>query len=312
MERNANYALVGLISSVLLIGMIIFIVWLAGSRFSRDSDLYDVVFQGPVHGVAQGGEVDFNGIKVGSVSHISLDPKNSQLVIARIEVNPDVPIRKDSYATLEPQGITGINFIQISAGSPSQPLLKDTVPEGDIPKLASRRDTLSDLLAGGGFIIQKTVDALDRINLIFSHQNIRVLSATLRDVEGVTGELRAHKAIIADAQSAVRHADAAVQQFEVLARSSNVLVSQDARLSLSKLNGALDEVSGATHDLRDTVNKLKGPTQSFAETGLPQLTSAIRSLQTATDHLDQILGDVEANPRGLIGKAPAKEVEVKP
>jgi phospholipid/cholesterol/gamma-HCH transport system substrate-binding protein len=150
------------------------------------------------------------------------------------------------------------------------------------------------------------------VNLIFSHQNIRALSATLSNVAAVTGELRDHKEIIANAQSTLQHADAAVQQFEILAKSSNVLVSKDAKESLGKLNGALDEVSGATHDLRTLVDGLKGPTQSFAETGLPQLTSALRSLQMATDHLDRVLNDVESNPRGLIGKAPPKEVEVRP
>ena len=34
-------------------------------------------------------------------------------------VTSDVPIRVDSYATLEPQGITGINYVQITAGTPS-------------------------------------------------------------------------------------------------------------------------------------------------------------------------------------------------
>jgi phospholipid/cholesterol/gamma-HCH transport system substrate-binding protein len=312
MERNANYALVGAISTALLIGLVVFIVWLAGGRFNRDKDMYDVVFQGPVHGVAQGGEVDFNGIKVGSVSKIGLDPKNSQLVIARIDVTTDVPIRKDSVATLEPQGITGVNFIQISAGTPSQPLLKDTVPDGDVPKLASKRDALSDLLAGGGFVVQRTVDALDRINLLLSHQNIKTLGAALHDVQQVTGELSAHKAIIADAESAVQHADSAIAQYELLAKSGNTLINTDAKASIQKLNAALDEVTSATKSLRVTVDKIQGPTQAFAETGLPQLTSSLRSLQVATDHLDRVLGDVEANPRGLIGKAPPKEIEIKP
>jgi phospholipid/cholesterol/gamma-HCH transport system substrate-binding protein len=312
MERNANYALVGLISTALFIGLVVFVVWLAGNRFTRDKDLYDVVFQGPVHGVAQGGEVDFNGIKVGTVSKIGLDPKNSQLVIARIDVNTDVPIRKDSIATLEPQGITGVNFIQISAGTPSQPLLKDTVPDGDVPKLASKRDALSDLLAGGGFVVQKTVDALDRLNLLLSHQNIRTLGATLHDVQQVTGALSAHKAIIGDAETAVQHADAAIGQFEVLAKSGDRLVNSDARTSLLKLNAALDEVTAATKSVRATVDKVQGPTAAFAETGLPQVTSSLRSLQVATDHLDRVLSDVESNPRGLIGKAPPKEIEVRP
>ncbi len=67
MERNANYALVGLISAILFAGMVVFVVWLAGNGFSRNLDIYNVIFHGPVRGLSEGGEVHFNGIKVGEV-----------------------------------------------------------------------------------------------------------------------------------------------------------------------------------------------------------------------------------------------------
>jgi phospholipid/cholesterol/gamma-HCH transport system substrate-binding protein len=312
MERNANYALVGLVATLLLIGLVVFFVWLGGSKLSRDFDLYDIVFQGPVHGVAVGGEVDFNGIKVGSVNKVSLDPKNPQLVIARISITPDIPVRQDSYATLEPQGITGVDYIQITAGTPSKPLLKDAVPDDVIPRLASRRDAISDLLSSGATVVQRTVQALDQLNKLLSDENVRTLSASLHDLQALTAEMREHKAVIADAQQLLKDSDVTVNHFDELAKSSNALVSGDAKTSLTKLNGALDEVKGATQDLRTTLHALAGPTQTFAQTGLPQLTAAITSLQAATEHLDRVLGEVEANPRGLIGKAPAKEVEIKP
>jgi phospholipid/cholesterol/gamma-HCH transport system substrate-binding protein len=312
MERNANYALVGLASTILLIGLVVFAVLLAGRKFSRDYDTYDIVFQGPVRGLAQGAEVHFNGIKVGDVSRISLDPHNSQLVIARARVTSDVPIRADSYATLEPLGITGVNYIQITAGTPSKPLLKNTVPEGQVPRVASQRDALSDLLAGGGFIVQRTVEALDRINRVFSDENIKTLTATMSDVQAVTAELRERKLIIADAQKTLQDADQATQQITALAKSSQGLVDGDARTTLAKLSDAAGEIQTAAKSLRVTMDKLQGPTERFATTGLPQLTGAIVSVQRATDHLDQVLGEVQADPRGLIGKAPGKEIKVNP
>ena len=312
MERNANYALVGLITTVLLICLAVFVVWLAGSKVNRDRDTYDIVFQGPVRGLADGGEVHFNGIKVGNVTKIGLDPRNAQLVIARVSVTSDIPIRKDSIAVLEPQGITGVNYIQISAGTPGQPLLNDTVPDGVVPRLASRRDAVSDLLANGGFVVQRSVDALDRINLLLSTENIHSLSATLSNVQSLTAELRERRSVIEDAQKTVQDADAAMQQFTALAKSSNALINGPARASLAKLDAALDEMRGATAELHTTIHGLSGPAQSFAATSLPQLTSAIQSLQTATDHLDRVVGQVESDPRGLIAKAPAKEVKIDP
>src|SRR5512140_1861199 len=124
MEKNANYALVGLSSLILFIGLVIFVVWLARISFSQQFDLYDIVFDGPVRGLSQGGEVHFNGIKVGEVTRIALDRTNPSRVIARARVTSDVPIRVDSYATLEPQGITGVNYVQITAGTATKPLLK--------------------------------------------------------------------------------------------------------------------------------------------------------------------------------------------
>jgi len=312
MERNANYALVGLASTILLAALAVFAVLLAGNKFTRDYDTYDVVFLGPVRGLAQGGEVHFNGIKVGDVSKISLDPQNPQFVIARSRVTTDVPIRADSYATLEPLGITGVNYIQITAGTASKPLLKDTVREGQIPRIASKRDALSDLLAGGGFIVQRTVEALDRVNRVFSDENIKTLSAAMSDVQAVTAELRERKTIIEDAQKTLQDADEATKQFTTLAQSSRALVDGDGRKTLVKLSDAAGEIQATAKSLRVTLDKLEGPTETFASTGLPQLTGTIASLQRATDHLDQVLGEIQADPRGLIGKPPAKEMMVKP
>jgi phospholipid/cholesterol/gamma-HCH transport system substrate-binding protein len=312
MERNANYALVGLISTILLIGLVVFFVWLGGSKLTKEVAQYDIVFVGPVHGVATGGEVDFNGIKVGTVAKITLDPANAQLVIARVHITPDVPVRKDSYATLEPQGITGVNYIQITAGSPSQPLLMDVTPDDQVPRLSSRRDALADLLANGSTVVQSAMATLTQLNSVMSDKNVAHLSGILSDTHAVTAELRAHKSLVGDAQKLLQDADLAVRQVDQLAHSSDTLVSGDARTSLHKLDAALDEMRAATHDVRVDLQKLQGPTQSFAETGLPQLATAIETLEATAEHLNRVLNEVQANPRALIGKAPAKEVDVRP
>lgn len=64
--------------------------------------------------------------------------------------------------------------------------------------------------------------------------------------------------------------------------------------------------------MRQIVGRLEGPTSDFATSGLPQLTSAVQSLQQTAESLDRLIRDVEANPRGLVGKAPAEEIKVKP
>src|SRR5580698_8210477 len=153
MERNANYALVGLISTILLIAMIIFLFWLANFAFSQRYDTYDVVFHGAVTGLSRGGDVQFNGIKV--------DASDPNIVHASAKVRSDTPVRVDSAASLEPQGITGVNYIQITAGTTAKPLLKDATPHGQPLVIQATAGTISSLLSGGGTMVQRALETLD-------------------------------------------------------------------------------------------------------------------------------------------------------
>ena len=312
MERNANYALVGLTSTLLVIGLVVFSVWLAAFKFNQDYDYYDIVFAGPVRGLSEGGEVQFNGIRVGSVTGISLDTLDSSRVIARARVTSDVPIRVDSFAMLEPQGITGVNYVQITAGTPTLQLLKRVVPKGTVPRIRSEPSMLSDLLDNGGNVLVRAVEALDRVNRVLSEDNIKSISGVLDDVEAATAELREHKAIIADARRALQSADHAAQQVGELAASGNALVNGDGRQLVAKLGNAATDIEAAAKDLRTLMAKLEGPTGDFANTGLQQITSAGASLQQAADSFDRILGEVQQSPQGLFSRPPAHEIEVKP
>jgi phospholipid/cholesterol/gamma-HCH transport system substrate-binding protein len=312
MERNANYALVGFASLVLFVGMAAFVLWLAQVRFARDYDVYDIVFDGPVRGISQGGEVHFNGIKVGEVTRIALDPVNASRVIARIKVTSDVPIRTDSYATLEAQGITGVNYVQITAGTRTRQLLKAVTPHGQVPVIRSQKSALADLLEGGGTVLQRSVEALDRVNRLLSDSNLKTVGGMLEDIHSVTGELRERKAILTDAQHALQTMDITLQKFGQLSDSANSLVDGDAKKTLQNLASAADDLKQTSHKAQEMLSKLDGPTTDFAANGLPQLTATIGSLQTATESINRVLNEAERSPGALISKAPAKEIEVKP
>lgn len=95
MERQANYALVGAISTLLLIAGVVFVVWLGGSRFSNEYDRYRIIFEGPVRGLSVGGDVQFNGIKMGQIERIRLDEDNPNRVITDISLQARTPVRRD-------------------------------------------------------------------------------------------------------------------------------------------------------------------------------------------------------------------------
>jgi phospholipid/cholesterol/gamma-HCH transport system substrate-binding protein len=312
MERNANYALVGVVSLALFVALVAFVVWLAGFSFNRKFDIYDIVFIGPVRGLSEGGEVHFNGIKVGEVSDISLDAKDPNRVIARARLKEGVPVRVDSFATLEPQGITGVNYVQVTAGTTSKPLLKDTVTRDVIPVINSQKSALSDLLEGGGTVLQRTVQALDQVNKLLSNENVRSITTSMHNVEDLTAQLKKREKLLDDAQQTLRDVDAATLSFKKLADTSTNLVNGEGRQTLSRLAKTADELQQTAASARTMIAGLQGPTSDFATNGLPQLTSTIATLQRSAENLNALVAEARQSPRNLITKAPAKEVEVKP
>ena len=314
MERNAHYALVGLISMLLFLGMIVFVFWLAKFQFTKQYDIYDVDFKGPVRGLSSGGQVFFNGIKVGEVTKLSLDKADPNRVVARIRTTSDAPVRIDSTATLEPLGITGVNYIEIDAGTTSKPLLKDAAPANTIPVIRTKVGALESLLSGGGDVLTRTVEALDRVNRLLSDKNIASVSRHAgrrqhfvdHDFEKPAAAPRRRRR---DHQ--IDRRDLAEDQPSSL-RTATIWSTATASARLKNLADAADQIKSAAQDARATLAKIQGPTTDFATNGLPRISSAIVSLQSAAESLDRVVQDIETNPQGVLSKAPAKQIEVKP
>jgi phospholipid/cholesterol/gamma-HCH transport system substrate-binding protein len=205
-----------------------------------------------------------------------------------------------------------VNYVQITAGSPNSPLLKDTVSRGEVPVIHTKPGVLSSLLQGSGTILQSAADALDRINKVLSDQNLKNISGTISDVHSLTTEMRNKKQIFADADQAVRNIDQAAQSIKTLSDNGNQLLSGDGKRSLHELADASAQIKDAAADARGLVKKLDGPTTDFATSGLPQLTQAISSLQQAADSLNRLAAEAEQSPQALVAKPPAQEVQVKP
>lgn len=312
MERNAHYALVGLASTVLFVAMVVFVVWLAKFQFTKAYDIYDVDFKGPVRGLSSGGEVFFNGIKVGEVTKLNLDRTNPNRVVARIRVSSDAPVRIDSTGSLEPLGVTGVNYIQITAGTISKPLLKDVTPANTIPVIRTAQGQLESLLEGGGTVLARAVEVMDRVNRLMSDQNIKEISGTLADVHAVTTSLKDQRQMLADLDQTVKSLNATSEKIGRLTTDANGLVNGDVKRTIANLNDAVAEIKATTTDVRGAVNQIAAPAGEFASTGLPQLSRTVVTLQRAAENLDRLVSEVEQNPRALVGKGAAKELEVKP
>ncbi len=312
MERDAHYAAVGIATIALLAALAVFAIWLARLQFNNDYDVYDIVFYGPVRGLSEGGEVHFNGIRVGEVTDLNLDPNKGDQVIARIRIDGTTPVRVTSRAQLEPQGITGLNYIQITAGNPNSAILKTQYPDNVVPVIQSQPSPIAELLSGSGTVLAQTVDALNRINRVLSDDNVRSFSTSLKNFESLSTELEARKGMLQQLEQALTRANSAVAEYEALAVSTRQVVETDGRQAVANINAAAEDARGAIASINRIATGAEGPVNEFVTTGLPQLQQSIQGLEDATRSLEGLIDEVRSSPRDFIGRAPSKEMEVQP
>jgi phospholipid/cholesterol/gamma-HCH transport system substrate-binding protein len=181
-----------------------------------------------------------------------------------------------------------------------------------VPILKSQRSALSDLLEGGGTVLTRTIEALDRVNRVLSDQNIKKFSAAVDDAQAITAEARQRKSIIADAQKAMQDIDAAAQQITKLTADTNDILNGDGRRTLKNYADAAEEAKATAAQARTLMDRIEGPTSEFATNGLPQITASVVELQQAAASLQRLINDIQSSPTGTLGKAAGEEVKVKP
>jgi len=190
MESKANYSLVGLISLFVMFLTGGFIYWFAINDSNVTTKKYNVVFTGTVTGLSASTPVLFNGIKVGQVRSVAIDPNDPSKVIAVVEVDSNAPVKTDTKAILEFQGLTGGAFVQLSGGSIDAKTLLPSSNGRTVTIVADKSDFQSILDGVQDTIVGASV-AFDRLNN-FLDDNEATTSATLANVEAFSAALAAN------------------------------------------------------------------------------------------------------------------------
>jgi len=117
METRARYALIGLFLLAVIIASFAFVYWLENKGGFGERTAYQIRFGGSTSGLLVGSSVLFNGIRIGEVTGLGLDPEHPEQVVATIGVDPGTPIRSDTHVGIETQGLTGGAVVTLRGGS---------------------------------------------------------------------------------------------------------------------------------------------------------------------------------------------------
>lgn len=309
METRAHHVLIGLFTVIVVAAALLFGLWLAKSSTDRQFAEYQVIFNEAVTGLSQGGAVQYNGIKVGDVSQLKLDPQDPRRVLARIRVGADTPIRQDTHAKLALTGVTGMAVIQLSGGSPNSPRL--TAEGAELPVIVADPSPLSKLLANGEDVMTNINDVVSRASQLMSDENVARISRTLDHLDKATGAVADQRddirALLSQLAVASKQATATLEQTEQLARSANGLVDQQARATLESARQAMASLERSTATIDRLLNDNRAALNGGMH-GLSELGPAVRELRDAAGSLRGITRKLDDNPAGfLLGRDRSKE-----
>jgi phospholipid/cholesterol/gamma-HCH transport system substrate-binding protein len=229
METRANYLLIGIFSLAVIFGAFGFVWWFQRAGDASSRSVYEVVYDGSVSGLRTGAAVNFNGIRVGEVYRLDLDSSDPRRVIAQIGVSGNTPVRSDTRAGLEYQGLTGVAAITLTGGKADAQML--VAENGKPPRIIA--EPSQDLMQAA-----KTV--VNRVDKMLAENEQRI-DEILKNIAGFTGELNkdgkemitemsaAAKSVRTAADNLSTSATPAIKEYQLLAQDARKMTNDISR-----------------------------------------------------------------------------------
>jgi phospholipid/cholesterol/gamma-HCH transport system substrate-binding protein len=160
MEFSARYTLIALFTMAAIAGVFSFVYWLNNAGGFGARVHYQIRFLHPVSGMSQGSDVLFNGLKVGEVTRLYFNNEKPDQLMALVAISPDTPIRADTKAGIDFQGLTGAANILLTGGTPDSPKLQSITD--DFPTIVADPAESRSWTQKAGRVLARIDDLLGR------------------------------------------------------------------------------------------------------------------------------------------------------
>ena len=313
METRSNHVLVGTVVLVLLAGLLVFTVWLAGLS-NKAAKCFDIYFSQGVGGLNRGSSVSFSGVPVGEIVEISLLPDRPEFVWVRIEVDAETPVLQGTTAQIKGVGFTGVSEIQLDGAVKGGRPIEQVGPQG-CPVIPSSSGGLGALLNSAPELIDRIQRLTERLTELLSDKNQNAISDILENVDRTTEVLAARAPdladAIADARIAARNAGIAAEQVGLLAKSTNELVNEQGKPAAEDLRKTIAAAKDAADNLDALISDARPGIQNLTKSTLPEANRLVHDLRDLTAELSTFADRL--NNDGALGVlGPEKLPDYKP
>lgn len=301
METRANYILIGVFTLAGFLGLLAFFMWFARFELDRQFAYYDVSFTS-VSGLSRASDVRFSGLPVGQVVQVGLSPDGDGTVLVRLEIDANTPVRADSVATIESQGVTGVSYVAISAGSADAPFLA-LVSEHSPPRIEAGRSVLQTLTEDAPEVLGSVLEVLQQLTDLLGEENQARIEAILVNLESSSGNLASTLDDFSSVAGSVSLAATGIAEF---AERLDEITEVGTR-TMETANAALTNLSALAVRAQDTLDQgdaalssitaTSDSARQFLDADLPML---VGQLNAVTGELRADLADLTSDARELI------------
>ena len=299
-----NYAIVGAFVLILSAALIAGALWLSsGGTFGTKYDFYLANEDESVAGLNLNAPVKYNGVDVGKVQSIKLDPVNPERVQLVFAIVRGTPINVDTVAVLKTQGLTGIAYVELSGGARNSALLTATT-EGEYPEIRTKPSLSARLENVLTTVLEKLDKTSSNIDAILNDENRQALKSALADIAIVARTLAAKKNTIdAGINSAARTFDNSAR---VTAQLGPVIdrIGRGAD-AVEKLG---NDAAAASTNASNTVSAVGADVQRLSATTLTEVQRVLAEISVLAASLRRLSEQTQRDPGSLLrGRSPPTE-----
>ncbi len=281
MEAKANYKFVGLITIILLVGLLTTSLWLSFGFDKKRYNTYVVYMGEAVSGLNEESQVKFNGVKVGYIGGIEIDKKDPQQVKLYLKIEEGTPITISTQASLISQGITGNNFLGLSASTPTTQPLK-ALPGEKYPIIIYKSSFLKQL--------ENTIEDVSQgMKELINEKNTKNLSIAINNLTEVSNVFAKNSKDI----------EKVLHDFPLLMK--------EIREGVAKFTDMSEDVSNASDSFSATMLAGRNTIDKINQQAIPPAVILIRRLETIAANLEDLSIELRKNPSVIVrGTAPRK------
>lgn len=326
MVTRSQKVRLGIFLTVSILALLAVLGVIVVPKYFQVRDVYYVGFRDiSVTGLVEGGAVKYNGLTVGFVSSIFIDPDDIRRVIIEVSLVRDTPIKEDTRAEINFLGITGLKLIELRSGTKEAKFLKPgsfIQPGRSITEeITGRAEVIADKVE----VVLNNIAALtedsnrEKIVVLIDnatktltelynilHKNDASLNNTLANAEQISVDLKETATLARRTMTNVRslaHSDSLRNIIGNFNDFSENLKNADFVRLFKELNNTLDRFNNMMAQLDKSLFKSSKDIQATLQT-----------LNEAVDNLNQFSYLISDDPSillrgGKVKDAPDNELE---